>query len=142
MKLLIDGKEYTIQYAGEAAFNEQCLESITTFFGEIALAENKNDVLEMIKGLSKIPQIALNIFYAGLMENHGMGTKGDKAVPDKDTAKKLLMTYIADHKNTKEGNFSAVLNMCVEQMQKDRFLNLIGLDGMLENESAVSEEIK
>lgn len=137
-ELLIDGKNYTIQYAGEAAFNEQCLESITTFFGEIALAENKNDVLQMIKGLSKIPQIALNIFYAGLMEYHGSHPNGDKTVPDKEKAKSLLMTYIKDHKS----NFSTVLNMCVEQMQNDKFLQLIGLNGMLENESAVSEETK
>lgn len=140
--LLIDGKSYTLEYSVEAALNDSCLMSVTTFFTEIASAESQNDITKMIGGISKIPKTALNIFHAGLMERHGMGPKGDKTVPDNDTAKRLLATYLADHKNSKEGNFSAVLNMCVQQMQKDGFLQLIGLDGMLENESAVSEEIK
>lgn len=127
--LLIDGKEYTLRYGGEAAFDDDFLASISVFFGEIALAENENNILQMIKGMAKIPQISLTMFCAGLKENHGMGPKGDKTVPDKEKAKSLLMTYVKDHKS----NFSAVLNMCVQQMQKDGFLQLIGLDGMLEN---------
>lgn len=136
--LLIDGKSYTLEYAGEAAFDDECLSSITIFFTEIAVAEKQGDVLQMIKGMAQIPKIALTMFYSGLKENHGTGPKGDKTVPDKEKAKSLLMTYVKDHKS----NFSNVLNMCVEQMQNDKFLQLIGLDGMLENESAVSEETK
>lgn len=135
--LLIDGKEYTLRYGGEAAFDDDFLASISVFFGEVALAENENNILQMIKGMAKIPQISLTMFYSGLKENHGTGSKGDKTVPDKEKAKSLLMTYVKDHKS----NFSAVLNMCVQQMQKDGFLQLIGLDG-IGNESAVSEEIK
>lgn len=140
--LLIDGKSYTLEYAGEAAFDDECLSSITTFFTEIAMAEKQGDVLQMIKGMAKISQIALAMFYSGLKENHGTGTKGDKTVPDKEKAKSLIMTYIKDHKKTKEGSFAGVMNMCIEQMQRDNFLELIGLDGMLENESAVPEETK
>ena len=31
-ELLIDGKNYTLQYAGEAAFDDECLSSVTVFF--------------------------------------------------------------------------------------------------------------
>lgn len=88
--LLIDGKEYTLRYGGEAAFDDDFLASISVFFGEIALAENENNILQMIKGMAKIPQISLTMFCAGLKENHGMGPKGDKTVPDKEKAKSFF----------------------------------------------------
>lgn len=80
--------------------------------------------------MSNIPQTALTIFYAGLMEAHGNHLKGDGSVPDIQTAKSLIAQFMKEHKDDEYGNFYGVMQMCIEQMGEDGFFDLVGLNAM------------
>ena len=87
-------------------------------------------VKNIIKGMSSIPQTTLHMFYAGLLEHHGTGSDGDGTVTSIDDAKTLLKQHISENKT----NFYAVMEMIMGQMAEDGFLDLIGLNEMLQTE--------
>lgn len=130
--LNIDGREYILEYGSEAIFDTDCLSSLTGFWGDIGESESKGDVKSMLVQFSNIPKITLELFYAGLMEHHGM--HGDKTVPDKETAKGLIMKYISENKKEKM-NFAVLFGICMGRMQEDGFLEVLGLEGLLEGHS-------
>ena len=80
--------------------------------------------------MSNVPQTTLHMFYAGLLEHHGNTENGDGAVTSLSDAKALLKQYIAENKS----NFYSVMEMILEQMSEDGFLELIGLNEMLQTE--------
>lgn len=130
--LKIGEKDYILEYGQEALFDTECLKVLTEFFGDVGEAESNNDMKSMIMQLANIPKITLTLFYAALIEHHGMN--GDKTVPDKETAKRLIMQYISENKKGKK-NFATIMGLCMARMQEDGFLKVIGLDGLLEGES-------
>lgn len=130
--LKIGEKDYILEYGQEALFDTDCLSNLTGFWGDIGEAESKGDVKSMLVQFSNIPKITLELFYAGLMEHHGMN--GDKMVPDKETAKGLIMKYISENKKEKM-NFAVLFGMCMARMQEDGFLEVLGLEGLLEGKS-------
>lgn len=129
--LTIDGKEYRLEYTIEASLYSDCVSEMVSLLAEIQNAASKEDLRKTIHEMANVPQVAWTIFYAGLMEYHGSHANGDKTVPDKDTAKQLLVQYIKEHKGQETGNFYGVLNMCVEQMGEDGFFELTGMDSMI-----------
>lgn len=94
-------------------------------------AENEKDIEKLLDGVSNIPQTALTIFYAGLMEAHGTHADGDGRVPDIQTAKRLLAQYAKEHAEDDIGNFYGILEICIEQMGEDDFFKLVGLDRII-----------
>lgn len=138
--LTIDGENYVLEFGTEAAFSEECLLSITNLFLDIGMADARNDVKMMLNGLANIPQTALTMLYAGLLEHHGNGKNADKKVPDKETAKKLIVKYISEHKGEESGNFAGVMAMCFEVMEADGFFQIIGLDGLFKDKNSVEKE--
>lgn len=129
--LTIGGKEYKLEYTIEASLYNDCVSDMVSLLAEIQDAASKEDFRKTIREMSSVPQVAWTIFYAGLMEAHGNHSNGDKTVPDKETAKQLLVQYIREHKGQEEGNFYGVMNMCVEQMGEDGFFELTGMDSMI-----------
>lgn len=127
----IDGKEYHLEYSIEASLYADCISSITGLMADIEIASGDKDIKSVLKGMSNIPQTALVLFYAGLMEAHGNHEDGDGSVPDINTAKKLIVKYIKEHSEDGEGNFYSIMEMCINQMTEDGFFDLVGLNAMM-----------
>ena len=130
--LEIGEKEYHLEYTVEASLYADCVTSIAGFMVDIETAQEQEDVKKILSSMANIPQTALTIFYAGLMEAHGTHKNGDGSVPDIQTAKALIGQYIREHKNDETGNFYGILQMCVEQMQEDGFFEMMGLTALLQ----------
>lgn len=137
--LSIGGKDYKLEYTIEASLYADCVSKLTNLMTDIDAAENNSDIKNIIRGISNIPQTALTLFYAGLMEAHGTHSDGDGKVPDLETAKRLISQYIKEHSNDETGNFYGIMQMCIEQMSEDGFFKLIGLEAMT---NAVTEKAK
>lgn len=131
--LTIGGKEYRLEYSIEASLYADCVTSLMGMMADVENADNEKNVKKMLEGMSNIPQTALTIFYAGLMEAHGLHPDGDGTVPDIQTAKRLISEYMKEHKGEDSGNFYGVMNMCVEQMVEDGFFELVGLNALMES---------
>lgn len=126
MKTLnIGGKDYIFEFTMEASLYDECAISITSFMNELNEGETKSDMKRIIASMANIPQTALTVFYAGLLEHHGKD--GDKSILGKSDAKKLIKTYFNEHKEDEKGNFYGVLNLMIEIMMDDGFFEQIGL---------------
>ena len=134
-RVTIGGKEYTFKYSVDASLYNECTESTMELllnFGEAqgaAQAENVDYMTaarKVIGSITNIPQTALTLFYAGLLEYHGI--EGDKSVRSLDDAKKLLKTYLAENEGL---SFYDVLTSLMETMGDDNFFALTGMDDML-----------
>lgn len=129
--LQIGGKDYKLEYSIEASLYADCTASLTGLMTEIQIAGDSKDIKRIVSELSNIPQTTLTIFYAGLMEHHGVHPDGDGSVPDIQTAKHLIAQYLKEHSEDDTGNFFGIMQMCIEQMGEDGFFKLTGLEGMM-----------
>lgn len=129
--LTIGGKDYKLEYSIEASLYADCTTSLTGLMTEIQIAGENKDIKKVISEISNIPQTALTMFYAGLMEHHGSHPDGDGTVPDIQTAKRLIAQYLKEHSEDDTGNFFGIMQMCIEQMGEDGFFKLTGLEGMM-----------
>ena len=130
--LNIGNKDYKLEYSIEASLYADCVSTLTGFFTDLGAAQGTKNVKQLLKGISNLPQTALTLFYAGLIEAHGTHPEGDKTVPDIHTAKNLIAQYFKEHAEDDQGNFYSVLEMCIKQMEEDGFFKLVGLNQMLE----------
>ena len=78
--LMIGGKDYKLEYSIEASLYADCTASLTGLMTEIQIAGENKDIKKVISEISNIPQTALTMFYAGLMEHHGSHPDGDADV--------------------------------------------------------------
>ena len=129
--ITINGKDYHLEYSIEASLYADCVTKITTLLTDIESGQATEDIKKLLSGFSNIPQTALTIFYAGLMEAHGNHPDGDGSVPDIQTAKRLIAEYIKEHKDDETGNFYGVMQMCIDQMGEDGFFKLVELEAMM-----------
>lgn len=135
-RITIGGKEYTIKFSVEASLYNDCTKTVLNSFVKAGKIEGTKDADEAINSLldtlSDVPQRALTLFYAGLMENHGK--RGDKSILSIEDAKEVLTDYIYESRD-EEGKFgktfSTVLGEMIEIMEEDNFFGMIGLDKML-----------
>lgn len=130
--LNIGGQDYKLEFSVEASLYADCVSGLTSLMTDIEIAGEESNVKKLLSGISNIPQTALIMFYAGLMEAHGTHPDGDGKVPNINVAKKLIAQYIKEHKEEESGNFYGVMLMCIEQMGEDGFFNLIGLLPIME----------
>ncbi|WP_281696506.1 hypothetical protein [Bacteroides clarus] len=129
--ITINGKDYHLEYSIEASLYADCVTKLTTLLTDIESGESTADVKKLLSGFSNVPQTALTIFYAGLMEAHGNHPDGDGSVPDIQAAKRLISEYIKEHKDDETGNFYGIMQMCIDQMGEDGFFKLVGLEAMM-----------
>lgn len=128
MKVIkIGNKEYKFEFTIEASLYGECTEALTDFLANFGVVGNVKDIL---KNISNIPQTALTLFYAGLLEHHG--EDGDGTVTTKKDAKRLIKQYLEDKKDTDEADFYAILNLMIEVMEEDGFFKRTGLERVLE----------
>lgn len=144
--LNIGGQDYKLEYTIEASLCEECTEKLIHFLGNTigaASAEDITDDMEeaqkekiiktviknSISGISNLPQTALAIFYAGLLEYHG--PSGDKTIRSKQDAKELVKAYFKEHEEDGTDNFYDLLMICIEQMGADGFFKRTGIEKMM-----------
>lgn len=130
MKVItINSKEYVIEFTIEASLYNACTEKVTGLMMKLSEAQDKKDIKELLGSMSDIPQTALTMFYAGLLEHHG--EDGDGSVTSIKDAKKLIKEYIAENKDDETGNFYGVMEMLIDQMAEDGFFKQIGLEQLM-----------
>ena len=131
LELKIGSKTYKVEYSVEAALYGNCTEKVATFFASGASANGKDAIKSVISTIADLPQLALEMFYAGLMEHHG--ESGDRTVLSVDDAKALLAKLIKENKGEELGNFYGVVGVLMGQMGDDGFFDMIGLTQITES---------
>lgn len=126
--LNIGGWDYKLEYTIEASLYSNCVTSIMGLLSELNESKERQDTKRLFSGIANVPQTAITIFYAGLLEHHGEA--GDMSVMSPVDAKRLVAQYLKEHKEEETGNFYGILNLCIEQMGEDGFFKLIGMDAM------------
>ena len=131
MKVIkIGGKEYKFEFTIEASLYDECTVNVTSLLEGLGSAKENKDTKSMISSLANIPQTALSMFYAGLLEHHG--EDGDGSIANKKEAKKLIKKFFDEHKEDGKGNFYEIMEMMLGVMEEDGFFELIGLSQVLE----------
>lgn len=155
--ITVDGKDYKLEYTIEAALYKDCTEKLITFMGQtLGTAEASNIpkglsveqqqryiqslLRQTLDGITNLPDVALTIFYAGLMEYHG--EDGDKSILSLKDAKKLVKKYFQEQETEEDGvtDFVSLINVCLAQMGEDGFFKRTGLETILSKAS--EEEMK
>jgi len=140
-RLTINGKEYTFKFSIEASLYNECTEATMNMFLSFGEAQGEASVevgegvdarqqvmcamRKTFSSVANIPQTALTLFYAGLMECHG--ASGDNTVRSITDAKGVLADYLRET----NGNFYDVMNMMLEIMGEDHFFDLTGISEIL-----------
>lgn len=117
--LKIGNEEYTFKFDIEASLYSECTEKVTSIMVGMSSVGSVDAKKNFIASLSDIPQTTLHMFHAGLLENHNV-TLSD--------SKRLIAQYIRENKGGDTGSFYGVMEMLLEDMDKDGFFGLIGLD--------------
>lgn len=128
--ITISGTEYKIEFTVEASLYSDCTEKMFSLMSNL---EDKEDVKTMITSVANIPQTALTLFYAGLMEHHG--EDGDNTVKSIRDAKRLIKTYFAEGEEDESRNFYGLMAEMIDCMTEDGFFKRIGLDRATENQT-------
>lgn len=137
MKRITIGKvEYIIEFSLEATMYNECTEKIMDMLANTGIAEAKlkdesveeheraqHAVKDVIASMADIPQRALILFYAGLLEHHG--ADGDRSVLSKSVAKKLLVDYLKENEGM---TLYDVMSDMMQEIVNDHFFDLIGVE--------------
>lgn len=140
--LNIGGKDYKIEYTMEAALCNECVESVTGLLMEMGIASSEKDLKQILKNMANLPHVTLTMFYAGLLEYHGDHPTGDRSIKTLSDAKALIKQYMAENKDSDEGNFYGLMGILFEQMAEDGFFKQIGLEQMVNNAETESKAKK
>ena len=144
-RLTINGKEYTFKFSIEASLYNECTEAMMNMFLSLGEAQGEAESAAAVVGNDKeragelvmssmrkaftsvanIPQTALTLFYAGLLEEHR------DSIRSKEDAKELLKHYIEEIKNPEERNYYHLTKLMLECMGEDHFFELTGLTKIL-----------
>lgn len=146
--LTIGGKEYKLEYTVEASLYKDGIDRLINFLGGAFGAsaekeltkglsdENKTkvrtDILNNLRSeVLNIPDTALTLFYAGLLEYHG--PDGDQTVLTKHDAKTLVKTLFHEQDGVEDGisDFASLLQLCTTQMGEDGFFKRMGLEKLM-----------
>lgn len=145
-RITIGEKEYTIEFSIEATLYNECTESVMAFFIAPQAIESQvendqeaneatrfeNGIKRTISEMADVPQKALTLFYAGLLEHHG-SESGDGSVNSIKEAKRLLVTYMRENESI---NLYDVLTDMINEMGNDNFFEKSGLSTIMENMNA------
>lgn len=135
-RITIGGKEYTFKFSVAASLYDDCIKSILDGFvtgGKLEASAKNEDIdttiNEVLSTFANIPQKAITMFYAGLLENHEDEIKSIK------DARELIRKYIEENKDENgklTKSFYDILSEMMEIMYEDNFFELIGLDKMVD----------
>ena len=149
--LTIGGKDYRLEYNVEASLYKDGVDRLINFLsgafgasGEDELTKGLSDEdktkvrIELMQNLRSevinLPDTALTLFYAGLLEYHGLD--GDGSILHKVDAKKLVKQLFAEQPEGGITDFASLLELCMNQMGEDGFFKRTGLERIAEQSEA------
>lgn len=132
--LTIGNKDYTIEFSIEASLHKDCTEKITGLMANVAMAQSNADIKELISAMADVPQTALHMLHAGLLEHQENW--------DLSKTKAVVKQYLLDRKGQEDGNYYALMEILLEDMGNDGFFELIGLDKMFQTEEPKKKQPK
>lgn len=121
--ITVNGKDYKLEYTIEASLYKDGAEAATNF---MLTTMSSDDIKGMVSSMSNIPQTAMTLLYAGLLEYHA---DEFKSVAD---VKPLIKQYFAEATENEERNFYTLLELIMTQMGEDNFFSQIGITQMLQ----------
>ena len=147
MKFLVEGKEYTLEYTFEAAENQKCVDAMTDIFGGAMMTkidETKSEALQIrdfLMTISDLPRMAMDMFYAGLLENHG--EDGDRTITSRLDAKRLYKQFCKENpEDAMAASYYGLITVISNQMEEDGFFKRTGLADILESMEDAAKEVK
>ena len=147
MNFTVDGKEYTLEYTFEAAENQKCVDAMTDIFGGAMMTkidESKSEALQIrdfLMTISDLPRMAMDMFYAGLLENHG--EDGDGTITSRLDAKRLYKQFCKENpEDAMATSYYGLITVISNQMEEDGFFKRTGLEDILENMGNAVKEVK
>nr|DAZ66218.1 MAG TPA: tail assembly chaperone protein [Caudoviricetes sp.] len=150
MNITVNGKEYILEYTFEAAECHECIDAAMDIFGGMMTAKidskhsEEMQVRDFLMSLSDLPRMAMDMFYAGLLENHGTGPDGDGTITSRADARCLYKQFCKENpEDERATSYYALCTSIAEQMEKDGFFKRTGMEDILENmESLVKSKQK
>lgn len=147
MNFIVEGKEYTLEYTFEAAENQKCVDAMTDIFGGAMMTkidETKSEALQIrdfLMTISDLPRMAMDMFYAGLLENHG--EDGDCTITSRLDAKRLYKKFCKENPDdAMASSYYGLVTAISGQMEEDGFFKRTGLADILESMGNAVLEIK
>ena len=128
----IGTNDYKLEYSIEASLYSDCIDKVSGMLVNVVMGQAEKDLKPIISAMSDIPNTAITVFYAGLLEHHG--AEGDGTVLNRDAAKRLAVVLLKDESNDIK-NWYDLLVLCMNQMGDDGFFDLVGMNEMLQTEA-------
>ncbi len=145
MKFVVDEKEHILEYTFEAAENQKCVDAMTDIFGGAMMTkidESKSESLQIrdfLMTISDLPRMAMDMFYAGLLEHHG--EDGDGTVMSRLDAKRLYKQFCRENpEDAMAASYYGLITVISNQMEEDGFFKRTGMADILESMGSVAEE--
>ena len=145
MNITVNGKEYILEYTFEAAENQKCVDAMTDIFGGAMMTkidDSKSEALQIrdfLMTISDLPRMAMDMFYAGLLENHG--EDGDGEIMSRLDAKRLYKKFCKENpEHAMSISYYGLITVISEQMEKDGFFKRTGLSDILESMNKAIQE--
>ena len=128
----IGTNDYKLEYSIEASLYSDCIDKVSGMLVNVVMGQSEKDLKPIISAMSDVPNTAITVFYAGLLEHHG--AEGDGTVLNRDAAKRLAVVLLKDDSNDIK-NWYDLLVLCMNQMGDDGFFDLVGMNEMLQTEA-------
>lgn len=135
-EIKIGNKNYKLEYTIEAALYKDCAETVINFMSNVANAENKNEIKEVLSATIDVPNTCMTCFYAGLLENHG------EEVTSLVDAKQLIKVWFKENQDNEKGNFYGLFMELLEIMGEDGFFKQLGLTQLVNEAEEATENAK
>lgn len=135
-EIKIGNKNYKLEYTIEAALYKDCAETVINFMSNVANAENKNEIKEVLSATIDVPNTCMTCFYAGLLENHG------EEVTSLSDAKQLIKVWFKENQDNEKGNFYGLFMELLEIMGEDGFFKQLGLTQLVNEAEEATENAK
>lgn len=139
-KIMIGGKEYTFEFTIEATLHDTGIEEvINQMIGLGVIQEEANQAktveerLEVLRNYvrqsSTFTRDTASMFYAGLLEHHGIN--GDGTIKSKAESNALLKQYINENADL---DMYMVYTEMIEEIGKDNFFKKAGYEKMFQTQ--------
>ena len=135
-EIKIGNKNYKLEYTIEAALYKDCAETVINFMSNVANAENKNEIKEVLSATIDVPNTCMTCFYAGLLENHG------EEITSLSDAKQLIKAWFKENQDNEKGNFYGLFMELLEIMGEDGFFKQLGLTQLVNEAEEATENAK
>lgn len=138
MNFKIGEKEYTLEYTFEAAERHECIDAAMDIFGGVMMTKidgSKSEELQIrdfLMTVSDIPRMAMDMFYAGLLEHHG--EDGDGTILNRTDARRLYKQFCKENpEDERAESYYALCTAIAAQMEEDGFFKRTGMEDILGN---------